>query len=164
MLSNEFYGIVKNKRYLRAFTAPIVLFFGLSAHTAEMGLYNLKLANLKNFTQWRTAELQGSWSVWVAVQPNCESCKKQLKNLGCLSPEVKTLILGVKGSREQLQKSLRPLALAQPVVMATRDLEKYLGLAGTPNVMLVDKNGKRIKSQLGVSSCEEIQSWIKKEI
>lgn len=128
----------------------------LEASSGEENMYGWTLESLRDFSQVETASLKGRPSLWVAFQPNCSSCKRQLEQLSCLPSEIQRVALGVKGSREQLQKVLKGVKSDQMRLRASEDLTETLKMTGTPTLLVVGPQGQIKKRILGAVACEQL--------
>lgn len=126
----------------------------------DLNLYNIKLENLSDFSEFYTKSFNGKTSIWVLFQPDCGSCKAQLKELSCVSSDIEKIALGIGGSRERLVKELRFVTKGQKRLRASKELENYLKVEGTPTILLVGAQGEIQKRLMGLSTCEQLKKMI----
>ena len=122
------------------------------------GFYDLKLESLGSFSDFRTEDFRGHFSLWVLFQPSCTSCKFQLAQLDCLPERIQTIALGTFGNRDQLNKALRFTSFRGKRLRVSPELERRLNAQATPTLYLVDRDGQTRKSFVGLVSCEAVKA------
>jgi len=152
--------ILSTARTLVLIALAAVPFMGFTAEPS--GLYRFELEDLSSFSTYNTGALDGRTSLWVLFQPNCASCKTQLKNLSCLSKDIEKIAVGIHGGRDQLNAALRPLGFTGRKLMASRPLEKLLDTELTPTLYLVDRSGNARRTIQGLVSCETLRTALSK--
>jgi hypothetical protein len=127
-----------------------------------ISFYDLKLESLTHFSNFRTDDFKGHFSLWVLFQPSCASCKSQLSQLACLPANIETIALGTLGNRDQLSKALQFSSFRGKRLRASPELEKNLHAQATPTLYLVDRNGRSRKTFVGLISCDIIKTEFEK--
>lgn len=126
----------------------------------DLNLYNYHLENLSRFSTTKTQSFQGQPSIWVSVQPDCTSCKTQIKNLNCLPGDTRKVALGVRGTREELSKIMRPLSFKGDQLLSVPELTNRLSLHATPTLLIVNSKGELHKKIVGSQTCETLKAYL----
>ncbi len=119
-------------------------------------LYNLSFERLDQFDTFDANTLNGKPSLWIVFQPKCSSCESQFNDLSCLPEDVATFAIGINGTRDKLARVLQFSTFKGYKVLAKDKFKKDQGVAGTPTLLFVDKNGKLGKKITGLVACTKI--------
>ena len=115
--------------------------------------YNYTLDRLDSFGKSDLSVLKGNKSIWILFQPECTSCESQFNDLACLN-NTEQIAVGFWGSQETLKKVLRSSKFKGQKLMASKSLEKAVGLKLTPTILLMNQAGHLKKTILAKTSCE----------
>ena len=119
--------------------------------------YALKLEQVSSYSSLDTGIWRGRRSLWILLQPDCGSCKTQLRNLKCLPEDVELVAVGIKGTRPQLERAIRPTGFRGQALMATPDLMKSMPPA-TPTLYIVNPAGLAVAKFQGAVACATLKS------
>jgi thioredoxin-related protein len=124
--------------------------------TEPQSYYTYRLDKLDSFGKLDLTELKGKKSIWILFQPECTSCEYQFNDLSCLN-NTEQIAVGFWGSREKLKKVLRSSNFKGQKLMASKSLEKAVGLKLTPTILLVDQSGLLKKTILSKTPCDKLK-------
>jgi hypothetical protein len=156
-------------RCFRFYITQFTLLAGILAYlsnsyansTTNFNFYQIQLERLQNFSIFNTQKLQGRPSLWVSFQPSCSSCKTQIKDLSCLPHHIHKLVVGLGGTKKDLNDILRPLNFEGESFIASSSLEKSIALNATPTILIVSADGNLQSRLVGVTDCQILKTYFK---
>ena len=138
----------------------IFIFFSFRAFTDQAFDKNLKDLSSTKFLSFK--ELMKNKTVAVLFQPNCNSCKKQIKRLDCLNEVAsKIVLIGSFGTEEKVRRSYLKKKSAFKGYYINGDQVTKLGFESDIAPQTIYYSSGKPLQFIGYKSCEKIKRTIK---
>ncbi|MCJ8276317.1 MAG: hypothetical protein HRT44_08665 [Bdellovibrionales bacterium] len=119
--------------------------------------------SLSDVQHTKVSELTRGNNLLIAFQPDCSSCKKQIKDLSCLDKDYKISLIGIASSEQALRKEYRKLRTPYPAFYASPQAMMEFGLSDSVTPQILIWKNETPQLFYGYKRCREYKKAFAKE-
>ena len=117
-----------------------------------------KIPALHDFGTESFAQIRQQYTVGILFSADCRPCAEMVRDLSCLDPQTKTVLLGIGDLELALRKTYQSYHSKLPAYKVSPSQFAELGgkVGATPQVWLLQSGGVKI----GKIDCQDLKVWL----
>lgn len=123
---------------------------------SSFGLPEIKLRSLSDASTTKIELNSTKPKIFVVFQKDCHACRKQVKELECLSEQADTFLVGSFSSEKDLRKEYRTFNSNLKGVYGDQAFKRMFNINEKITPQIIFSKGSKYKFNLGRLACNEI--------
>jgi len=146
------------------FSISIFSFLVNAESIYEQTMFRLNAENNSGSQTQTLTDYQGKTFITAFFMPNCKWCQRQHKVLNKMKsscPAIKTIMLGVQGSKQKLRQALQRKKNTFPAYVANNTIVKAVGAQSpVPMMLLFNDKGGLVFKTIGYTPKEKLTALL----